>query len=66
MLRMVVSVYRFRYMAGGWRGTPYHDGNIEVKAGSRDIAEAIAMDLVSRNMRMGPSLVTLEYVSERP
>lgn len=66
MLRMVVSAYRFRYMAGGGRGTPYHDGNIEVKAADRVIAEAMAMDLVSRNMRMGPSLVTLEYVSERP
>lgn len=61
-----MSVYRFRYMAGGGRGTPYHDGNIEVKAEGREIAEAMAMELVSRNMRMGPSLVTLEYVSERP
>lgn len=61
-----MSVYRFRYMAGGGRGTPYHDGNIEVKAGDREAAEALAMDLVSRNMHMGPSLVTLEYVSERP
>jgi hypothetical protein len=61
-----VSVYRFRYMAGGGRGTPYHDGNIDVKAGDREAAEALAMDLVSRNMHMGPSLVTLVYVSERP
>jgi hypothetical protein len=63
---MVVSVYRFRYIAGGGRGTPYHDGNIEVKAEDRETAEALAMELVSRNTRMGPSLVTLEYVSERP
>lgn len=61
-----MSVYRFRFIAGGGRGTPYHDGNIEVKACDRETAEALAMDLVSRNTRMGPSLVSLEYVSERP
>lgn len=61
-----MSVFRFRYAAGGGRGTPYQDGNIEVKAADREAAEALAMELVSRNTRIGPSLVTLEYVSERP
>jgi hypothetical protein len=53
-------------MAGGGRGTPYHEGNIEIKAGDRETAEALAMEQVSRNTRMGPSLVSLEYASERP
>lgn len=63
---MVVAVYRFKFMAGGGRGTPYREGNIEVKAGDRITAEALALTRVSENMRMGPSLVSLVYVSERP
>jgi hypothetical protein len=63
---MVVSVYRFRYIAGGGRGTPYYDGSIDVKAEDRETAEALAMDLISRNMHIGPSLVSVVYVSERP
>ena len=63
---MVVAVYRFRYMAGGGRGTRYREGNIEVKAGDRETAEALATEQVSRNTQMGPSLVSLEFINERP
>jgi hypothetical protein len=63
---MEMAVYRFRYTSGGGRGTPYHDGNIEVKAGDRDTAQILATELVSKNTCMGPSLVTLVFVSERP
>ena len=61
-----MAVYRFKYMAGGGRGTPYREGNVEVKAEDRETAEALALTRVSTDMRMGPSLVSLEFMSERP
>lgn len=61
-----MAVYRFNYMAGGGRGTPYREGYVEIKAENRETAEALALTRVSTDTRMGPSLVSLVYLSERP